>query len=581
MSPSGGSIPAGAPVDGLDEVERALSLMQGRDPKYERARRETREAADRRAQEVELEAIRDRRKNIVRTGAGVAIIIVTVGAGAYTFIRQRSVKRLERALDPIAAPFLSQGFVAVPGSFGTFPTSVELESESPECFIVAATAGSHVEHGGVVAEGEGTFGFCTCGPEVVVAKAAPKPGGAAQGTPGVRLLRGDGRRIGGIRALPFMAPMPASVGAGGTECAEDQFDGWLESGRSTASTKEPTWLAARAPSLPRSAAGLHVIALAEPKLPAAVAIGPASSCFLAIAERPDAKLGLRWKGGERVIEGVGSWLGWCSQEARSATVLREGGGEVVVLAGPADSLGGVLGIAEVGARTLKVESRAWAPHADLEWSAQRSLTASGILPGAVSTVAMDSFSKAKPSTRVVALSVDGALGGAAFDDDRFFCMPPLDPKAHGAVCTEPTHDFFVRIAKVNKGGLAEGTLPLWLETVASAPKTPGSAVAEGKMLALVRRLTSEGFVPTFLEAATEHEFGLEVFGRKGEDAVVAVGLSNRPPFAFPYTNDASWTLDEAPRVIPLEEGHVVSLVAKPPPTANVSERRTVIFRRKM
>ncbi|MFO0679093.1 MAG: hypothetical protein U0169_21380 [Polyangiaceae bacterium] len=574
-APSAPSLPP-AEEQGLDEVERALSLMQGRDPKYERALRETREAAEKHARDVADAEAKATQRAWTRRAIGVAVLLVVAATGAFVVKRVQTKKRLDKALDPLSAKFVAEGFTSVPGSFASLPTSTELDSDGQNCFVVVATEGFALDHGGVTVDGKGSFGFCTCGPEMITAKATPD--GAEPS--GVRLLRGDNRRVGGIRALPFMKHQPDVVGAGGTECSEDQFDAWLESGHTTSTSTDPPWLAARTKGLPKGAVGFAIVANAASTDPGAIANGAAERCFVAVAEKPSATLRLRWKGGERVVDSAGAYLGWCAKEAASATVLREGGGEVAVLAAPASSTGGVIGLEEIGTRVFGNTMPTWAPPSDLDWSARLSLLASTLSDSQVTTVQMAAFSHASPTTRVVALSVDGPLGSAAFDDDRFHCAPLFDAKARGSVCTEPTHEFFVRIAKVNRGGLAEGALPLWMQAIAGATKTPQSAAVEGRLLALARRLTSEGFVPTFLEAATEHEFGIEIFGRKGEDAVVAVGVASKPPYAFPYTNDAGWSLEDVPAIIPLEEGHVVSLAAKPAPSAPVSERRTVVFRRK-
>jgi hypothetical protein len=81
-----------------------------------------------------------------------------------------------------------------------------------------------------------------------------------------------------------------------------------------------------------------------------------------------------------------------------------------------------------------------------------------------------------------------------------------------------------------------------------------------------------------LEGVTELAGGVRVVGRAGEDAVVAVGLGTRRPWAFPYSDGVPWDLGDEPRIVPLEPGVAVKLTASPPPSETAERRRTVVFR---
>ena len=81
------------------------------------------------------------------------------------------------------------------------------------------------------------------------------------------------------------------------------------------------------------------------------------------------------------------------------------------------------------------------------------------------------------------------------------------------------------------------------------------------------------------EALVEQPTGVEVLGRTGEDAVVAVGVAPSDPFVYPLADDLPWTLDEPPQIAlvkPLEKVTLVTSLKKLPP---IGTRRTVIFRR--
>ena len=71
---------------------------------------------------------------------------------------------------------------------------------------------------------------------------------------------------------------------------------------------------------------------------------------------------------------------------------------------------------------------------------------------------------------------------------------------------------------------------------------------------------------------------MRVVGRAGEDAIVAVGLGPKPPWAFPYSDAVPWDLGDEPRVVALQPGLAVKLTSTPPPNAPIEKRRTIVFR---
>ena len=77
------------------------------------------------------------------------------------------------------------------------------------------------------------------------------------------------------------------------------------------------------------------------------------------------------------------------------------------------------------------------------------------------------------------------------------------------------------------GGLARSKLPFWLYTMHGV-KDPAALEGIVELLALARSLGRDGFTPTTLEALIEQPNRVEVLGRTGEDAVVAVGVGAQP-----------------------------------------------------
>jgi hypothetical protein len=157
------------------------------------------------------------------------------------------------------------------------------------------------------------------------------------------------------------------------------------------------------------------------------------------------------------------------------------------------------------------------------------------------------------------------------------CDPPFGPGTRETICVPSTPiSWFNR--KDVPAGAARAGLPVWLGPLESRREIDALArILE--LLALTRRLSREGFEATALEGVTELPEGVRVIGRAGEDAVVAVGLAPKPPWALPYSDSVPWDLGDAPRVVPLQPGQSVKLTPATPPSAPLRARRTVVFRR--
>ena len=97
----------------------------------------------------------------------------------------------------------------------------------------------------------------------------------------------------------------------------------------------------------------------------------------------------------------------------------------------------------------------------------------------------------------------------------------------------------------------------------TASPTPWHASPSASLLA--RRLLRDGFEATVFEGVTELPEGVRVVGRAHEDAIVAVGLLPKAPWAVPYSDATPWDLGDTPRVISLDPGLAVKLVAAQPP----------------
>jgi hypothetical protein len=285
-------------------------------------------------------------------------------------------------------------------------------------------------------------------------------------------------------------------------------------------------------------------------------------------------------------------LARCDAEAATMTVWREGASPVVVLAVPAASVGGMLGVRECAewAGLHLTPGAVWLSDADLPWDAGSLLRASvrastppELSPpssgGATITSAVLPIEPGAPDARLVALALSpGARVGSDPSMAQAACDPPLGVEGlmRHSVCVHAGPATWWRKGD-ELAAAARGPLPFWLSALERSHE-PDAVAQIPKLLTLARRLGAAGYAPTMLEGVTELADGVRIVGRADEDAIVAVGLVATQPWVFPFTDQMPWALGDSPRVIPLQPGESVKLTASPLPQAPPERRRTVVFR---
>jgi hypothetical protein len=326
---------------------------------------------------------------------------------------------------------------------------------------------------------------------------------------------------------------------------------------------------------------VRVAADALPTAPFAVVDVPKESCLLATSSIAGDRLGIRLKGGTMAMSDVSGTLARCAQAEGTVLVTREGKGELVVVLAPAAAVGGLQGLTEVARDNGIVIAASNVPPADRAWDAKQVLLASQV-PEATITTASAPDVPADTEARVAALSFEtaNALIPETPENTYSYCDPPLDAKMREATCVfSGAQKWRTESGAEAVGGLARAKLPFWLFAMQTA-SDPNALKGMTQLFTLARRLGRDHFTPTTLEALTELPTGVEILGRAGEDAVVAVGVAPTPPFVYPLTDGPAWTLDGAPRIVPTRALEKITLtspqVKNLPPKAS---RRTVVFRR--
>lgn len=563
---------------GLGEVERAISILDGRHPDHARLQRETLQASRNRQAALDLESKKERGRLIRRTLV-TAVTLAAVGSGGwfgYTTYKRRTM--LEAMLDDPSAPYKMMGFAAFPAAQWGRQDLAEASVDTPSCIIaIGASAGGEavleVRRDGERLQTKGSIGWCGCGPEHVTAEVTS----GVEGQRAVRLLHMDAHAFGGAYVFAFAKARPSTLLEG--PCADEHLDGWLTEKHYPLTAMGAAWLEATPVRKKLRAAGFRPLAIAGASLPFVVAEPPPQSCVVAIPSDPDDVLALRIDGGTRVLTKVKGPLAWCDAHASATTVWREGKGEIAVISVPARRIGGVLGLREVATRAGLGDLAVWLKSEDLGWDAAEAARASGISePVVVDYLAAKH--DAVNDARVV--SVSASAGAAIAPDsgsDLVFetCSPPLGHALQMFCVQASPQRWRDTTAKGNAGG-AESALPFWMSMLAKA-HDPDAVRTEAQLFAFARRVAAEGFGPTVLEAVIEQPTGAEVLGRAGEDAIIAVGIEAVPPFAFTYSDGPAWTLSGEPRIVELAAGKHVSLTATPTPTAPKEARRTIVFRR--
>lgn len=576
---SGGKGPPKPPprsTIGLTEVERAISVLEGRHPEHEKLRRQTRQAVEQRRGQIDIELARNararRRRALVLTMVAVAAAIAAVVAWK---LASRT-RTLQAALETTEAPWIARGFTRVASNQLTAMRSLEVDLPGSSCFVATATIDGPIraQPGGAAIEGPRSAAWCSCD-----AGHATIEGPQSTTPVGLSVLRIDAAALGGPLARSWVDFTPGAWGDGGRECADATLDGWIAAHPAAAGTPESPWLDADPARAALRRAGLRVVATIDPPHPFAIVAAAAGDCVLAISRAGEA-LSLRRTGGARPIAHAPGALLWCSSIAEPLTVWRDGAGPVAVLEAPAVRIGGLLGAREAAdqaAVTLGPEAT-WLRSEDWPWEAGVLLRASGLSDVTSSPLRVE---PGAPDARVVALAL--APDASAVSEPEgvvIACDPPIAGAAHESLCAHsaPVSWFNKKDAPA---GAARGSLPVWLSPLEGRREL--DAVARiPELLSLTRRLAREGFEPTSLEGVTELPDGVRIIGRAGEDAVVAVGLEPKPPWALPYfeagKGGVPWDLGDAPHEIPLKPGDTVKLTSSPLSTAPLAARRTVVFR---
>lgn len=566
--------PKKAPDD-LAEVERALSVLQGRHPEHERTRREDEAVRKRRAAQIdhvahhETKRVRSRRLRIVLVVTPIIALFAFIGV----FGRREMARRAR--VDAVSESFRAFGFTALETSLRGSTGHIAATPE-PGCLLAVSTDTKPVSitRSGVAVSTAAPALFCTCATErVVVASPVGAEGGIA-------LLRADAALLGGSRAFAYAPFKPASTLLLDEPCSEASLDAWIEAKRYPHPPVDDAWLAAAPGRAALLASGFHVVAVARADLPFLVVEVPKESCIVATSAQPSDRLGLRMKGESPLVaEGRGT-IARCAQTEATVVLSREGAGAITVLVGPA-TVGGIVGLREVAASAGLLISASAVPTTERAWDAKQLLLASAI-PEAIITTGSAPDVPPDLDARIVALSLE-TLNAITFEvapDVRSSCVPALDAKPREALCvfSGPQKWRSPGSGEGAAGGLARSKLPFWLYTMQGV-KDPAALVAISKLIALARVLGRAGFAPTTLEALVERPNGVEVLGRTGEDAVVAVGVGPSDPWIYTLAEDASWTLDDPPQISlvkPLEKTTLVTSLTKLPP---LTTRRTVVFRR--
>lgn len=566
--------PKRTPTD-LAEVERALSVLQGRHPEHERARREDEEARARRAAQldeaaqVQTSAARSRTLRVAAVAVPVVALVAFIG-----LLGRREVKRRAH-VEAAVAPFRAFGFTTVESSSPSATGSVEATVE-PGCVLAVSTDSARIKvsRGGNTTEGAGPVLFCTCTSERVGLAST------VAGNGGLVLMHAEAASIGGSRAFAFVPFEPGSTIRADEACSEASLDAWLVAKRYPPARADEGWLAAAPRRAPLVAAGFRQAWSGGSEQPFTVIEAPKDSCVLATSSVPTDRLGLRLKGGERPVVDAPGIFARCAEAEGTLLVSREGTGELVVLVAPAAGVGGMHGLREVARESGLPFTTSDIPAADRPWDAKQTLIASQIPAENINTAAAPDV-PADSESRVAALSFEtpNALTPETPSETFSYCEPPLEPTTRQATCVfSGPQRWRTEAGAETVGGIARSKFPFWLFAMQSA-NDPKALKGIAQLFALARRLGRDGFTPTTLEALTELPTGVEVLGRTGEDAIVAIGVAPSEPWVYPLTDGPAWTLDDAPRIVALRPLERVTLKATTKALPPKASRRTVVFRR--
>lgn len=572
MAGSSSAKPTKGTSDELSEVERAISLLQGRHPEHERARREDEMARRRRAAELDALALADRKRSRTRRLwlAAIATPLLVVALVLAVVGRREAARRAR--IDSVAEPFQSHGFLVLATSSRGATGTLEVSAE-PGCFLAVSTDTKALRIGraGASVQASPPSLFCTCGSERISLSSAV---GAEDG---LALLRAETSSVGGSRAFAYAAFKPASSIVSDEGCREASLDAWLDAKRGPqVATSGPPVLD------PLRDAGFHSVAHGEPGAPFVIANVAKESCAI-VSGGTDDRFALRVKGQSEPIASGRRALGYCAQAEQTLVLNHEGAGRVSVVVGPAARVGGLIGLREVAMRAGVSMDVSVVPSEDRAWDAKQTLLASGIPEPIIATSATPDL---PPNTeaRIAAWSLEtkGALTFELAENVHSSCAVGEERSALEDACvfSGPQRWRTPGGLRTAVGGLARAKLPFWLYALQDVRERLAIERIR-KVLGVARALTQRGFAPTTLEAVVEQPNGVVVLGRKGEDAVVALGVVPVDPWVYTLSEDLPWDLESAPQIAlvrPLEKVTLVTALKALPP---IAVRRTVVFRRQL
>jgi hypothetical protein len=198
----------------------------------------------------------------------------------------------------------------------------------------------------------------------------------------------------------------------------------------------------------------------------------------------------------------------------------------------------------------------WVPASDLAFDARVALVASGILPtepGAAINFGGEGS--------LIALSTDDRSGLVVEDSaPDIVCRPLVKVGVNRSMCLETGANALAPAGSLPAGAVY-GRRPLWLPIVKGNRQQNERAL---DVLAFARRMALSGFERTTLQSVVQNAVGAAVTGRSGEKEIVAIAVSTTAPYVHTLSDAAPWRLGENPRVVPLEAGKTVRLLAFPP-----------------
>lgn len=563
--------PKGTPDD-LAEVERALSVLKGRHPEHERSRREDEEARSRRRAAMDAAANVERKRRSSRVVVmGALTVTVLAAAGVVSMLVVREIARGGR-VDQAIAPYRGMGFSVVETSSRSNAGKIDLQA--PQGCLLAVSSNDKpikVERVGGTTEGAGPVLFCMCESERVAVSTDPGDGGIA-------LLSIDAANLGGSRAFAFSPVTAGTKIVSDQACADASFDAWIDAKKFPAKAADDKWLGANPARAPLVRNGFKVLASLGAETPFAVVDMTKDSCLLVASDEGVTKLSLRAHGGAAATSSGPEGFAYCASSEGTYAVEREGKGDVTILAAPAGRVGGTEGLEEL-AHEAGLKPVATVPPADLAWNAKLLLLASTVPEALVTTTAApDVVDNAEARVFSLSFKTPNAIAPETGEDVFSYCEPTLGPNVLESLCLFSGPSKWRISSPEAVGGIARSKLPFWLLSMQGV-NDPVALKEETQLFALARHLKYEGFEPTTLEALTELPNGVEILGRAGEDAVVAVSVAPEAPYVIPLTDGAAWATDGPPRIVPLAPLAKVTLTAgkKSLPSKNV--RRTVVFRR--